>query len=73
MVALCGAIGESLKHTSLKMDLHAAEDNTRDYSNYSFDTRTSSTPLGMCICVYIIFMYSIYIYIYIFDYSGMEI
>ena len=38
-VQVCGSLGESLKHTTFFMDLHAAEDETKDLSNYSFENR----------------------------------
>lgn len=38
-VLLCGAKQESLKHTVLTLDLHAAEDDSKDYTQYSFSNR----------------------------------
>ena len=47
LVLLCGQHAESLKHTSIKIDLYAAEDNivTNDYlKHYSFDHRRKDAP-----------------------------
>lgn len=43
-VQICGALGESLKHTTFMMDLHAAEDETKDLSTYSFEGRDKNAP-----------------------------
>jgi len=47
-VHICGYHSESLKHTVFYMDLHAAEDESKDLSNYSFENRNkneSNIPL----------------------------
>ncbi len=44
LVMLCGQLGESLKHTSIKLDLHAAEGENKDLLNYSFYSRPAGSP-----------------------------
>ena len=41
---ICGIWGESFKHSTFLMDLHAAEDPTKNLTDYSFATRDPSLP-----------------------------